>query len=120
MKETHCGIPDVVLHHLTVRNPRFNVPTGVLKNASGSVQTFVRIVHEVLANRSQILFVEILLPLELLFAVGKATSLSVVLVLAGKPFKPKTAELCLNFSLPAFRLVCLGFLRLPRLLMWSI
>ena len=81
----------------------------MLEDASGSIQTFVRIVHEVLADRRQILFVQILLSLELLLTMGKAAALSVGLVLAGEPFQPKTAEFGLHFSFPAFRLDCLCF-----------
>ena len=109
LKDAHGCVPDVVLHHQTIRDPRLDVPTGVLENASGSERTFVRIVHEVLANRRQVLFVQVLFSLKLVLPVREAAALAVGLVFAGKPFKPKSAKLGLDLSFPALWLAYLCF-----------
>lgn len=82
MKDAHCSVADVILHHLTVGDSLFDVLSRVLENASGTIKTLVRTVDEVLANRSQVLLVQVLFPLKFLLSVGEPTAHSIGQVFA--------------------------------------
>jgi hypothetical protein len=55
---------------------------------------------EILANRSQVLFVQALFTLKLMLSMSKPATLFFILVVTNFSFKPKLAELCLYFCLP--------------------
>lgn len=100
MKDAHSSVPYVVFHHLGVSDAVVNVIGGVLEDASGAESTFVRTINEVLANRRQILFVQVLFPLEFILTVGKTTAKSVRLIVTDLTFEPELAKLCLDLPLP--------------------
>lgn len=72
LERTHSRILDILSKNVLVELLLCDVHRWMLKNASVSIGAFGRILNEILADRCQVLFVEIWFPLQLMFSVCKS------------------------------------------------
>ena len=91
LEKSHSSVARIVLHHVSVALALAHIVGGVLEDAALAVSALRRVVKEVLAYRCQILPAEALFLLKLILAVGEATALFLLAVLAGLTIKPESA-----------------------------
>jgi hypothetical protein len=80
LERTHSRILDILSKNVLVELLLCDVHRWMLKNASVSIGAFGRILNEILADRCQVLFVEIWFPLQLMFSVRKSAPIFFVSV----------------------------------------
>lgn len=101
LEKSHRRVTSIVLHHLGVVLTGAHVMGRVLEDTALAISALGGMLKEVLTDRRQVLSAETLLLHELILAVGEATALLLLAILAILALEPEAAELSLDLFLPA-------------------
>ena len=113
LETTHGRILEILPKNVLVELLLCDVHRWMLKNAPVTIGAFGRILNEILADRCQVLLVQIWFALQLMFSVSESAPLFFVSVGANLANQPKLTKLSAYFRLPLIgRLLC-KFLNIP-------